>query len=262
MYGRTMQTGASFSVGDVLGKGFSTYFKNLPAFLVMALVVYAPLILYGLVADPPTASSLDDLQSQALIFTGVIIGGGMLLSLVMSSAVTYTVVEELNGRHAPVGKSLLVGLTRALPTLAVGIVCAVCILLGMLALVVPGVIVMCMLYVATPASVVERPGIGGALSRSAFLTKGYRWGIFGLIIIVGVLSGIVDYVLEAVLVDSREFRGVKVINPDDWRLYVLLNVGVQAIVGALGAVMAATTYVSLRSDKDGVGVGELARVFE
>ena len=258
-----MQTGASFSVGDVLGKGFSTYFKNLPAFLLMAVIVYSPLLLYGLVADNPLeAGSLDDLATKMIIFAAVMGLGGAILSLIMTSAVTYAVVEELNGRHSPIGKSLSVGLARMLPTLAVGIVAGLCMLLGFIALVIPGLIVMCMLYVAVPASVVERPGIGGALSRSAFLTKGHRWGIFGIIIIIGVLSGVVGYVLETALVETATIGGTKVVHPDDWNLYVFLNVGVQIVVGALGSVIAATAYVALRNDKDGVGVGELARVFE
>jgi len=258
-----MQTGASFSVGDVLGKGFSTYFKNLPALLLMAVIVYSPMILWGLVAKGPAdVSSIEEWQTQALIFLVVTIFGGMLLSFVLSAAVTYSVVEELNGRHAPIGKSLGVGLRRMLPTLAVSVVSMLCIALGTLALIIPGFIVACMLYVAVPASVVESPGIGGALSRSAFLTKGHRWGIFGIMIIVGLVSGAFSFLLETILVDKVDIGGTKVINPEDWNLYVYVNVGTQLVIGALGAVINATAYVSLRNDKDGVGVGELARVFD
>lgn len=180
----------------------------------------------------------------------------------MTASVTYSVVEELNGRHSPLGKSISVGLSRLLPTLGVGIVAGLCILAGAIALVIPGLIVMCMLYVAVPVSVIERPGIGGALSRSAFLTKGHRWGIFGLIILMGILTTVISFGLESALVETAEIGSTKVVNPEDWTLYVFINVGVQVVAGALGSVIAATAYVSLRSDKDGVGVGELARVFE
>lgn len=256
-------TGASFSVGDVLGKGFATYFKNLPAFLVMAVIVYSPMLLYGAIAKGPLdVSSVEEWQTQAFVFLAVMILGGMVLSLVMSAAVTYAVVEELNGRHAPIGKSIAVGLRRMLPALAVGILSGLCIALGTVLLIIPGLIVMCMLYVAVPASVVESPGIGGALSRSAFLTKGHRWGIFGIIIIVGILSAAINFVLESALVDKTSIGDTEVINPGDWKTYVFVNIGVQIVIGALGAVIAATAYVSLRNDKDGVGVGELARVFD
>jgi hypothetical protein len=256
-------TGASFSVGDVLGKGFSTFFKNLPAFIVMAVVVYLPMILYGLVAKSPLeVSNIEEWQTQTFIFLAVMILGGLLLSQVMSAAVTYAVVEELNGRHAPIGKSIGVGLRRMLPALAVGILSGLCIALGAVLLIIPGLIVMCMLYVAVPASVVEAPGVGGALSRSAFLTKGHRWGIFGIIIIMAILSAAINFVLESALVDKTTVGDTEVINPGDWKTYVFVNIGVQIIMGALGAVIAATAYVSLRNDKDGVGVGELARVFD
>jgi hypothetical protein len=266
VYQQHQPTGFRFSIGDVLGKGFSIYFKNFPAFMVMALICYAPLILYALVAPNPfeSAKSLDDLQSKVLIYTLVITVGALICSQFVLSAVTYATVQELRGQHASIGASMSVGLKRLLPTLAVSFVAGLCIVAGLIALVVPGLIVMCMLYVAVPASVVERPGIGGALSRSGALTKGYRWHIFLIVIIIGIIGGVFNYALEHALVDHVPLGrgGEEVPHPDQWKRYMLVNVGGQVITSALGAAMAAAAYVGLRNTKEGVGVDELARVFD
>ena len=59
---------------------------------------------------------------------------------------------------------------------------------GFFLLITPGVIVFCMLYVATQAAVLERPGVRGALRRSRELTRGHRFEMFGLVFILGLLS--------------------------------------------------------------------------
>jgi len=263
--GYTPPTGFGFSVGNVLGKGFSTYFKNLPAFLAMSLICYAPLIIYALVAPNPfdTATGFDDLQKKVLIYTLTISGGAILCQQFVLAAVTYSTVQELRGQHASFGASLGVGLKRLLPTLGVSIVSILCILLGVFAIIIGMFIVMCMLYVAVPASVIEKPGIGGALSRSATLTKGHRWAIFLIIIIVGIITKAVGYAAEHALVDHIKLgNGEEVPHPDQWKTYMLVTVGVQVALSALGAAMAAATYVGLRNSKEGVGVDELAKVFD
>lgn len=259
----SIPTGASFSVGDTLGKGFATFFKNLPALLVMALIVYSPLFLYAAIGKTPyDTESVEDVQTWAFVFITVIGFGGAVLTMVLSAAVTYLVVEEMGGRHAPIGKSIGVGLSRLLPALAVGLLAGICIVLGMFALIVPGLILLTMFYVAVPASVIERPGITGALGRSAELTKGHRWQILGLFILLFILGAALSYMVEAALIDKIQIGDTEIVAPDDWKKYVFVTVGLQVLTGALGAVMSATAYVGLRNDKDGIGAGDLAKVFE
>jgi hypothetical protein len=49
---------------------------------------------------------------------------------------------------------------------------------------------------------------------------------------------------------------------DNWALSVLLNVLAYVLIFAFGSVLAATTYVALRADKEGIGGVDLAKVFE
>jgi len=248
-------SGASFSVGDVLYKTFSTYFRNLPQLLLIALLFQAPVVIYGLVAGVP-----DD-QDAFVTYTVISMVAGLLLFAMMMGAVMYLVVEDLNGRRAEIGASLRIGLTRAVPTLVVAILVYLLSVIAMFPLIFPGWIVWCILFVAVPASVIERPGIFGALGRSAKLTKGNRWQLFGLNILF-VLIVVGFFIVLALVFPDAYSEERTVITDDDWALRVVSNAVSQMVTFAFGSVLSATAYVALRADKEGVGAVDLATVFE
>jgi len=247
-----------FGIGAVLGKGFSIFFKNLPAFLLISAITVVPLLFYGLSWSPYNATSLEDLQWSLTKYALISFLGGIMLQNLAVAAITFGVVEEMRGRHASIARCLGVGLRRMLPALGVSLLAFLCMLLGLLALVVGFFVVLCMLYVAVPASVIEQNGVGRALSRSAYLTKGNRWNIFGLMVVTGLIGIALNWAVQAALIDKID----GLIPPDQWKKYVLVEYGVSLFNGAFTATMAAVAYVFLRNDKDGVGVGELAKVFE
>jgi membrane-anchored glycerophosphoryl diester phosphodiesterase (GDPDase) len=96
--------------------------------------------------------------------------------------------------------------------LALGIVQNVVIMVGLMALIAPGLYVLSLWMVAMPAIIVERSTVGGALDRSAALTRDRRWLVLGIFVLVaipailvveilGALTGIfiVTWLLEAAL---------------------------------------------------------------
>jgi hypothetical protein len=109
---------------------------------------------------------------------------------------------------------------------------------------------MCMYFVVAPVCVAEKAGVGASLSRSRYLTKGYRWQIFGayalIVILGGMSSGIAAVATSAV-------GGIGA---------TIVGYGVQAIFGAFGAVLAAVLYYQLRVAKEGIDLAKIASVFE
>jgi hypothetical protein len=97
--------------------------------------------------------------------------------------------------------------------------------------------------------VIEKPGIFASLDRSAKLTKGSRWQIFGLVALVTIVSGIALWVLRAL------FGMVTV-----WSK--LLSFGWQVVGTSFGAVLVAVVYHDLRMTKEGMDVDNLANVFD
>lgn len=258
----------SFDFGWVFTNGFRIFFKNLPVFLLMALIVFSPLIVYGALLGYPDVST-DHFSShadkmaalmQTLKFTGGLMVATLLLQPILSAAVIYATVEDLSGRPPSFGKCLGIGLKRLLPSLAVSLVAGLLICVGILGVIIGAIWVTCATYVAVPASVIERPGVWGAVKRSFELTKGFRWWILLLLFSVGMIMGITSGILEMVLVDKNP--DTQVIAAHSWNAYKWLHIVAQIIQAMIGATMSATAYVSMRNAKDGVGVGELAKVFD
>ena len=170
------------TVGEILDTSFSLYRRHFGALATVALVCTGiPLVLRmfleasgGFLVRP----GLGILYALSLV----------VLNLVATAATVFIVSESYLGRPISarealrrstpyIGRILIVSL---LMTLAVG--------LGFLLLLVPGVILAVGLVLAIPAVVLEpRTSASGALSRSWELTRGARWRIFGLGIVLLVL---------------------------------------------------------------------------
>src|SRR6185295_7168266 len=128
-----------------------------------------------------------------------------------------------------------------------------------LALIIPGIIVFCMFYVATTASVIERPGVMGALERSRELTRGHKMEIFGILFLMLLLSVVASFVLGGIVVSKPTTIEAAF---DSMRHQLYFNLGHEIIFGSLSAVMASVTYVFLRVEKDGTSTAELAAIFD
>jgi uncharacterized membrane protein len=118
-------------------------------------------------------------------------------------------------------------------------------------LIVPGLIVSTMLFVATPVCVVEQLGPFASMERSAQLTNGHRWKIFALLLLAvptAIVSEAVDLTVE--MVDGGEL--VASVGQVIW----------DAIWGAADAVLVIAAYHDLRVVKEDVDTEQIAVVFE
>jgi hypothetical protein len=161
------------------------------------------------------------------------------------------------------------GLRRFLPLFFMAILLAILILLAftlfiaLTALVtpfllvltpIPIVVIVTVCFVTTPACVVEERGPFGSMGRSAQLTSGHRWRIFGL-----------ELLLVGLLLISSIFIGLL-----DWELRAVAGPLLGATTGllwnavwvALYAVMVAVAYHDLRVAKEGIDIEQIASVFD
>ncbi|MHC4224040.1 MAG: hypothetical protein ACYSUN_08625, partial [Planctomycetota bacterium] len=140
------------------------------------------------------------------------------------------------------------GLSRLFPVQGVGILGGLAILAGFMMLVIPGIIFTCMLYVAIPVAVVEKPGVFASLKRSAELTNGNKGSIFGIALVLGFLQQIGQTIVD------------KATPEETWAIWVVL--AVSFAFGALQSVAMGVSYYRLRESKEGVSIDELVKVFE
>lgn len=240
-----------FSVGSVLARSLGIWIRNLIPFMLLSAFVYSPIIIYT-VFSIGRIEQADDPVQTANVWGIVLTFGGLLLDVIITGAIIYGVVEELRGRRPSVGASISVGIQRLLPVLGTGLLVALFVGLGLLALVIPGVILMCRYFVAVPVAVIERPGVGASLTRSKELTDGYKGQIFGMLFLLGIIERLLIWILEKVLVDSLA----------GFKIYAYAILAASIAFGALQAVVAAVTYSDLRENKEGTNAEELGRVFD
>lgn len=241
-----------FSIGNALGQGFRIWGRNIVPFTLLGLIVYLPVLLYVMMTVNEQMT-LTDLNRLVL----VLILAPILLNIFITGTVTYGVVMEMRGQHASMGASVAAGLKRFLPALGVSILAILAVIFGILLLLVGSVIFFCMFYVAVPASIMEKPGLIGALKRSRELTAGNKLNIFGLLFIFGLITGIPRTIVEKIIMPNAERATL-----GEVKQFIYVSLGFTIVIGTLGAVVAAVTYFQLRQDKDGVSIDEIARVFD
>ena len=246
-----------FSVGSALGRGIGIWIKNLPSFLILAAIGYAPALIFAATRDPKVL--LEPTMGGRLLEAALNTVG----QAVASAGILYGVIQQLRGNHAGIGESLGVGIKRLLPVIGVSIVVALAVFAGTLALLVPGIIISCMLYVAVPAAVIEKPGLGGALKRSQELTSGYKMQIFGLWLIINVVTFVAAYVIAKTMIpEPTTFTGNLESLLSKYKTMMFVIVALQLVMGSLGAVLNGVVYHDLRAVKEGVATDDLAKVFE
>lgn len=237
-----------FSVGEVISQSFSVLSRNIVSFTGLAAIVYVPVFLFNLyygVGGDPAQLTVD----ANAVYAGA---GGVIFLVVFSylvyGAVTYGTIRDMQGRPAPFGEILSRGVSTFLPVLGVSIVSSMAIFIGLIFLVVPGIIIALMVYVAIPVVVIERPGVFESLSRSAELTKDFRGKIFGLAVVILLINMVVG-----VAIGIFTFAGSFI--------YSIADIVLNSFSIALGAVVAAVAYQELRRVKEGVDIDTIASVF-
>lgn len=155
------------------------------------------------------------------------------------------------GREFPVGKSLRRGLARIFPIFGMLIVEGLALIVGFMLLIIPGYMLFTAWYAALPALVVERTGPIDSLRRSAALTKGHRWKVFGIIFVMGIVVGILGAVVNAIALAFH-----------NWMAFAIVQYLFQALVIAFKSVVGVVLYHDLRAAKEGINTERIAAVFD
>lgn len=253
------------SVGRVIQRAFSAFRQNPAVILGLAFLVGAiPGLVLSYLFVRLGFFAPGALRSGAFPFRAIM--GAILVSTMMGiiiaalvqGALTRAVVTASEGRRASFAESISTGVRVILPLIGLGIVSAIGVALGFVLLIVPGIILLLMWAVAVPTLVVERVGILDALKRSAELTKGSRWRILGLyivlVLIYWVFEAIVGVVGLKMYGSAAAMSGLTVGN-------VLGSVVLGTVSNMLWGTIQPSLYVELRQAKEGDSAEHLAEVF-
>jgi hypothetical protein len=228
-----------FRVRGVLDRAWSVLARNFSMLILVTAIASLPEFLFTDPGRDGGAIALDTIVSGVMRDLGQ--------AMVLNGA-----FQGLRGRPMRLAESVRIGMRRIVPV--VGLVFCVWILvwLGLVLAIVPGLMVATMLFVTMPVCVVERWGPIRSMDRSAQLTKGHRWRIFGLLVLTAlpliIGSAAIDFIARA--------AGTGGIPAAAW--HVLLD----SIWGAGNVALVVATYHDLRVAKEGVESVQIAAVFD
>ena len=242
-----------FRVFRALGLAFKAWFRNFIPITLLAAVLYTPVVVWIATSEPNLATTQDELVNNYFVRPTYVLVG---LATFMAPLLTYRIIQDLNGTRVSLLTSIKYGMRGIVPAILLAAITNVLAMVPIGGIL--GAIINCIWFVASPAAVAERLGPIAALSRSAVLTKGRRWGIFGLTFVVGLLMVLLMLAYIIPMVQHPDLEDPA----GQFKQAAIVIVLLAALFNTLTGIVAAVSYALLRQDKDGVTHEELARVFE
>jgi hypothetical protein len=243
-----LDAGEGFRVGHVFSRAFDVLSRHFVMFLLLTAIPSLPYLFIVGGQRPTTAADFQHLGGGG---GGLLLLLGWLLSPIIQAIVLYGTFQDMRGKSFGFAESFRKGLARFFPIIGAAICFVFMVFLGTILLVVPGFIFMSMYYVSIPACVVERAGPIASLKRSAELTRGHRWKVLGVALVLALVGGIVAAIIGGVFgaTGGLVFAAV---GSFVWR----------TVYGAYSAIVLAVMYYELRVAKEGIDIDRLAAVFD
>jgi len=247
----SVATGREFRVGRVFSRAWSVYIANFLIFTLVALVISLPNLLSG-EGQTPTG----------IIRNFAVFVFWMIANTVGLAVILFGAFQAMRGRAVVIGEAIRRGLSRFWPIVGLAILQWLGITIGFLLFIVPGIMLAIRWSVALPACVVEGLGPTASMGRSAELTKGYRWKVFGIyllimiiaIIFLGIIGALVAGLFGSTFTAGAVERGITI--------GTVLWLIVTAIYTAYFNIIVVMMYHDLRAAKEGIDTDQIAAVFD
>jgi hypothetical protein len=184
---------ANFALGDALSYGWNAYWKNVGPMLLIAVVVFAIQIAFSAIGN-----ATDSVAVQ-VIFQLI----GTLVSLLITLGWLRVSLEVTNGVKPELGDVFKANGYG--PFILASILFYIGVVIGFILLIIPGIIFIATFgfYGFVIAQRGDNVGVLESLQRSHEITRGHRWQLFGMAIVlflvnlVGLLACIVGVVFTA-----------------------------------------------------------------
>jgi len=240
---------SDFRVGSVISRSVSLLLRHVPMFLMVALIAYSPILLAPRTQpiDPTDVAQALNALGQALLALIPLI----VVSTFGEAVIVHAAFQDMRRRPVRLVESLNVVVRRSLLIVRFAIVATFLIQLGLILLIIPGLFLYTIWFVGLPACIIERLGPFPSLRRSRELTKGHRWKLLGLALLIIIPSLGASFLITTGLA-AVAGPTVALIGRLIWK----------AIWGAFATVVIVVTYHDLRVAKEGADIDQVAAVFD
>ncbi len=214
----------------------------------------------GSPVPPDGEASGQQAPPRILIITGVAGILFWLLSPLYHAIFARAAVTSKLGLGLMPGAAVKASLACVLPIVLLSAVAGLAMNIGLGLFLVPGLYVMAALYVLVPAIVFEQKGFAG-LGRSLELTRGYRWAIVSVIVVMAgiwlaafLTAGLLGNVLVTVATIVSGLSGTDVsglaYSPFYQAFLLLIDVGRNVVIYPLPLAASVAIYLRLREIKE------------
>jgi hypothetical protein len=224
------------SIGEILNAALVLYRRHPLLFLLLALGVIAPydLLVTAITGSGPLASHTHQSEQTSLLLDLLDFS---LIGALISALHMHAVILISEGQQPRLGNVALRGL-RVLPVVvAAELVAGIGTTLGLIALVIPGILLWLRWSVVAQTAAIEQEGWLPALRRSAQLTSGNYWHIFGLVLTVGVVGVGLTAIAAAVIGGGDGTSAGSMV----------LGIAVRTVIASFTALTLAVLYLDLRA---------------
>lgn len=187
-----------------------------------------------------------------IVLSGMVIA--IILGALLNAMISRAAIGDLSDGRPSFGDCLSAALPAILPVIAIGVLSGLAVVIGMIFLIVPGIYLWLGWSVAIPVLIQERAGVFGSMSRSRDLTRGNRWRLFALFLIIVVMVWIVQIASSLLTLVGGSLGQAS--------LFLAIAAAISGTVSSvLITTAAAVSYIELRRVKEGTSIDELAQVF-
>lgn len=218
--------GRKLDVNSVIGEVFSIYRDQAGVLLPVAFWLFL------------VVAVVNGLIGTSLIMLALALAVAVAAGTLYQGVVVELVSDVQDGRRDSSAGDLLRSATPfILPLIGAGLFAGVCIGLGMILFLVPGLFLLTIWAVIAPVIVVERPGVFPAFGRSRGLVRGNGWQVFGAIAVAFVI----------VLLGSILFGAIAEAISNGPIVRIVFSALASTITAPVSALVAAVLYFRLRA---------------
>jgi len=204
--------GRELSLGEVISKTFELYRRDFAKYFVLFAVVgvivqvvttlaQQAFVLPTLPVNPTpqqVSSWFSALFGPLFLLIAVIFVVNIVFSTIAEGSAIRLASEQITKGQVNFGASIRFAVSKLLSIWALSIIVGIIVLLGIIALIIPGIILAIMYSLALPVLLIENKGVTESMGRSRQLVS-HRWGkTFGTFLVLGIIVLIASLIFSAI----------------------------------------------------------------
>jgi len=204
--------GRELGLGEVISKTFDVYRRDFSKYFVLFAIVGVIVQVVTTLAQqafvlptPPVnptpqqfSSWFSALFAALFLLIAVIFVVNIVFSTIAEGSAVKLASEQITRGQVSLGASIRFAVSRLLSIWALSIIVGIIVVLGFIALIVPGIILAIMFSLALPVLLIENKGVTESMGRSRQLVS-HRWAkTFGTFLVLGIIVIIASLIFSAI----------------------------------------------------------------